>query len=123
MTLHVLFTKDGTPAWIGDKPRDGSEPVEDKSIEFLAAHRRTLKGNWVARTIPEPVPPTPEEIAAEAELAYAAALEARDRALREALAAEADPQFFRWQRGEAEKADWLAAVAGVKARFPKPDKP
>jgi len=122
MTLHVLFTKDGVPGWIGAAPREGSEPVEDLGIEFLAAHRRTPKGNWVARIVPEPVLPTPEEIAAEAEMAYATALEARDRALRDALAAEADPQFFRWQRGEAEKADWLAAVAGVKARFPKPDK-
>ena len=67
MTLHVLLTKDGIPAWIGAAPREGSEPVEDMSIEFLAAHRRTAKGNWVARMIPEPVPPTPEEIAAEAE--------------------------------------------------------
>jgi len=77
----------------------------------------------VARVIAEPAPPTPEEIAAEAEAAYAAAVAARDLALREALAAEADPQFFRWQRGEAAKEDWLAAVAGVKARFPKPDRP
>lgn len=123
MTLHVLFTKDGIPAWIGAAPREGSEPVEDMSIEFLAAHRRTAKGNWVARMIPEPVPPTPEEIAAEEAATYAAAQEARDQALREALAAEADPQFFRWQRGEAEKADWLAAVAEVKARFPKPERP
>lgn len=121
MTLHVLFTKDGIPGWIGDQPREGSEPVEDKSIDFLAAHRRTAKGNWVARVIPEPVAPTPEEIAAAAEAAYVVALEARDQALREALAAEADPQFFRWQRGEAEKQDWLAAVAAVKARFPKPE--
>lgn len=67
MTLHVLFTNDGIPAWIGAAPLEGSEPVEDMSIEFLAAHRRTPKGNWVARMIPEPVPPTPEEIAAEAE--------------------------------------------------------
>lgn len=123
MTLHVLFTKDGIPGWIGAAPREGSEPVEGLSIEFLAGHRRTAKGNWVARVIPEPVPPTPEEIAAEAEAGYAAALEARDLALREALAAEADPQFFRWQRGEAEKEDWLAMVARVKARFPKPDRP
>lgn len=45
MTLHVLLTKDGIPAWIGAAPREGSEPVEDMSIEFLAAHRRTAKGN------------------------------------------------------------------------------
>lgn len=123
MTLHVLFTKDGIPGWIGNAPREGSEPVEGLTIEFLAGHRRTAKGNWLARAISEPVAPTPAEIAAEAEAAHAAALEARDRALREALAAEADPQFFRWQRGEADREGWLGAVVSVKARFPKPEKP
>lgn len=121
--LHVLFTKDGIPGWIGMDPREGSEPVEGLTVEFMAAHRRTPKGNWVARMIPDPLPPTPAEIAAEAESAYVAAQEARDCALREALAAEADPKLFLWQRGEAERADWLAAVADVKARFPKPEKP
>ena len=52
MTLHVLFTKDGVPGWIGAAPREGSEPVEDLGIEFLAAHRRRPKGNWVARIVP-----------------------------------------------------------------------
>jgi hypothetical protein len=31
---------------------------------------------------------------------------------------ESDPIFFKWQRGEATQADWLAAVAAVKTRFP-----
>lgn len=123
MTLHVLFTKDGTPAWIGPEPCDGSEAVDDKTVEFLAAHRRTAKGNWVARPVAGPVAPTSEEIAARTEAEFQAALEERDVALRVALAADADPQFFRWQRGETSKEDWLAAVAGVKARFPKPERP
>lgn len=121
MTLHILFTKDGIPGWIGNEPREGSEPVEGLTVEFLAAHRRTARGKWVERTPPVEVEPSAEEIAARREAAYQAALSARDEALRLALAAEADPLFFRWQRGEAEKADWLAAVAEVKARFPKPD--
>ena len=33
---------------------------------------------------------------------------------------EADPVFFRCQRDEAPREDWLATVAAVKARFPKP---
>lgn len=123
MTLHVLFTENGIPGWIGSAPREGSEPVEDMTIEFLAAHRRTAKGKWVARLQPVPSEPTPEELAAQRAAEYQAALAARDQALREALAAEADPLFFLWQRGEAVKEDWLAAVAEVKARFPKPDCP
>ncbi len=121
--LHVLFTRDGIPAWIGDQPREGSEAVGDLGIEFLAAHRRTAKGIWVARPLPVPVVPTAEELAAEAEAGFQAALVARDEALRVALAAEADPQFFRWQRGESAKEDWLATVAEVKARYPKPSRP
>ena len=54
MTLHVLFTKEGIPGWIGTEPREGSEAVEDLTLEYLVAHRRTTKGNWVAR--PAPVP-------------------------------------------------------------------
>lgn len=123
MVHHVLFTKDGTPAWIGEEPCAGSEAVEDLTVEFLAAHRRTVRGNWVARVRPTPTEPTPEELAARAEVDYQSALADRDQALREALAIEADPQFFRWQRGEATKEGWLEAVAGVKARFPKPAKP
>lgn len=120
MTLHVLFTDDGIPGWIGDAPREGSEPVEGLDIDFLAAHRRTLRGKWVARTAPVPVEPTAEDLAAEAEAAYQAAVAERDLAVREALAIEADPLFFRWQREEATREDWMAAVAAVKARFPKP---
>ena len=120
MTLHVLFTKDGIPGWIGSEPRDGSEPVDGLTVEFLAGHRRTGRGKWVERTPPVAVEPSAEDIAAEREAEYQAALAARDEALRLSLAAEADPLFFRWQRGEVGKEDWLAAVAGVKARFPKP---
>lgn len=33
---------------------------------------------------------------------------------------EADPLFFKAQRGEATEAEWLALVAEIKARFPYP---
>jgi hypothetical protein len=123
MVLYVLFTKEGIPAWIGREPQEGSEAVEGLTVEYLAGHRRTTKGNWVERVAPVPVEPTPDELAARAQLAFEAARAERDQALREALAAEADPLFFQWQRGEVAKEDWLAAVAAVKARFPKPEKP
>ena len=122
MTLHVLFTEDGIPGWIGSAPCKGSEAVEDLTVAFLAAHRRTRKGNWVARDVPVPTAPLPEDLAVEREAGYQAALAARDEAVRLALAAEADPQFFLWQRGKATKEDWLATVAEVKARFPKPNR-
>jgi hypothetical protein len=123
MALNVLFTKDGTPFWVGSEPCAGSEPVEGMTVEFLAAHRRTAKGAWVARPVPAAAIPTPEELTAQREAEYQATLAARDAALREALAEAADPLFFQWQRGEATKEDWLSAVAMIKARFPKPEKP
>ena len=36
-------------------------------------------------------------------------------------AAEADPLFFKSQRGEATTAEWEAKVAEIKARYPYPD--
>jgi hypothetical protein len=49
-------------------------------------------------------PPTPEQIEALRRAAYQA---------------EADPLFFKAQRGEATHEDWLAKVAEIKARFPE----
>lgn len=122
MTLHVLFSGDGTPVWVGPEPREGSEPVEELTVEFLAGHRRTAKGAWVDRPVAVARQLSAEEEAVLREAEYQAALAARDQALREALAVEADPLFFQWQRGEVDKDDWLAAVAEVKARHPKPER-
>jgi hypothetical protein len=64
--------------------------------------------------------PTDEEI--QAEVARLQALEpARiaDVKRRAAYAVEADPLFFKAQRGEATLAEWQAKVAEIKARYPK----
>lgn len=41
----------------------------------------------------------------------------KEEAIRLALAAEADPIFFKSQRGEATHQDWLDKVTEVKARY------
>lgn len=56
---------------------------------------------------PEPKPKTAEEIAA-------AVTAARSNAYRN----EADPLFFKAQRGEATNDEWLAKVGEIKARYP-----
>jgi hypothetical protein len=61
----------------------------------------------VADYVPPPAPTT-EELAAEAE--------ANRRA---AYIAEADPLFFKAQRGEATVQEWQDKVAEIKARYPK----
>lgn len=36
------------------------------------------------------------------------------------FAREADPIFFKWQRGEATEQDWLDKVAEIRERYPEP---
>jgi len=65
-----------------------------------------IGGRWDGKLF-EPAPevkPSAEQIAAQRTRAYAA---------------EADPLFFKWQRGEADRDDWIAKVEEIKARFPK----
>lgn len=52
--------------------------------------------------------PTPEQIRAEA-----------DAARKATYASEADPLFFKYQRGEATQQEWLDKIAEIKARYPK----
>lgn len=125
MTLHVLFTADGIPGWIGFEPREGSEemPATVKvgkldvacDVPFLAAYLRDpATGKWAKR--PKPPAPTAEERQAarqaqrRAERQEARRL-ARDAARRERLfdrlvdvAARLDPDFAK-------------AVADLEAEF------
>jgi hypothetical protein len=34
---------------------------------------------------------------------------------------EADPLFFKWQRGTATEAEWLDMIAAIKQRYPYPE--
>jgi hypothetical protein len=64
--------------------------------------------------------PTDAEI--QAEVARLTALEPARIATenrRAAYIAEADPLFFKAQRGEATMEEWQAKIADIKARFPK----
>lgn len=69
---------------------------------------------------------TPEEIAqAQAQAEQAAQAEAQwkidnaSQLRQQAYIAEADPLFFKAQRGEATMEEWQAKVAEIKTRFPK----
>lgn len=65
-----------------------------------------IGGAWTGREfLPAPEPKlTSEQIGAARARAYAA---------------EADPLFFKWQRGEIDRDEWIAKVEEIKARFPK----
>jgi hypothetical protein len=59
---------------------------------------------------------TPEQIAIEQEQQrIEQAIEDRKTAYTQ----EADPLFFKAQRGEATEQDWLDKIAEIKARYPK----
>lgn len=45
----------------------------------------------------------------------------RDAVRRVAYTQQADPLFFKWQRGEATEQEWLDAVAAVRAAHPDPE--
>jgi hypothetical protein len=59
-----------------------------------------------------------EMVAFEAEGGFAKQRAQQKRAT--AYVAEADPLFFKAQRGEATTDEWTAKVAEIKARFPYP---
>lgn len=64
----------------------------------------------------------PSDAEIEAEVARLTALEPARIATenrRAAYISEADPLFFKAQRGEATMEDWQAKVAEIRARFPK----
>ena len=64
----------------------------------------------------------PSDAEIEAEVARLTALEPARIATenrRAAYIAEADPLFFKAQRGEATMEEWQAKVAEIKTRFPK----
>ena len=58
---------------------------------------------YVAPPVPEPSPTTQEQIDALRKAAYQA---------------EADPLFFKWQRGESTEQAWLDKIADIRNRYP-----
>jgi hypothetical protein len=79
-----------------------------------------LRGNIIEWLDTEQTQPTDAEI--DTEVARLTALEPARIATenrRAAYIAEADPLFFKAQRGEATMEEWQAKVAEIKQRFPK----
>ena len=64
--------------------------------------------HWYAHLTPAAIKPPPPP-----------APQSTEALRRAAYQAEADPLFFKAQRGEAQQSDWLAKVAEIKSRFPE----
>ena len=97
---NVIVWVDGD-TWSGDK----KVVVVDDSVVVAIGF---IYNGGTSFAEPQPTPPTPEE---QAEMV---------RMQRQsAYIAEADPLFFKAQRGEVEQQVWLDKVAEIKARYPK----
>lgn len=92
-------------------PSDAVEITDAKHAELLEGQANGLRIVADKKGFPTLVAPTPltdEQLAAEADASRAAAY-------RE----EADPLFFKSQRGECSAEEWQAKIAEIRARFPK----
>ena len=96
------------PMWNPDKngilvkAENGDLEFVENGPEFDAL--KEMAADW--HDIPDPEP-TPAELLAQAKTARAAA-----------YANEADPLFFKWQRGEVAEQEWLDKVAEIRTRYP-----
>lgn len=87
---------------------EGDKPQFDRQRERLRETMEFAGDHYVRSWVVEPL--DADAIARNERLA---SLE-RSRRKRGDLAAFADPVFFKWQRGEATKQEWLDAVAQVE---------
>jgi hypothetical protein len=90
-----------------------ASPVYDEATQVATENGCVFTGSqwqtaWTVRD------KTAEELQAEAE-AQAARIEAQRS---EAYRNESDPIFFKYQRNEATKEEWLDKIAEIKARYP-----
>lgn len=84
----------------------------DSATQRLVPTEPYIDSGWVYTVKVENK--TPEELQAEEEAFNAFQKASRNQAYQQ----EADPLFFKWQRGEGTEAEWLAKVAEIKERFP-----
>jgi hypothetical protein len=90
-----------------------AKPVFDYTKNVIEETPVFIDGNWVQ--VFTVVDATPEEIQERITKLNNQASENRMDAYR----TESDPLFFKWQRGEADKQEWLYKVSEIKARYPK----
>jgi hypothetical protein len=81
-----------------------------------------LRGDELEWLIPDIPQPTEAEIQAELDRLIADQPRKEAQAARAAAyASEADPLFFKYQRGEATKEEWEAKIEEIRSRYPYPD--
>jgi hypothetical protein len=74
----------------------------------MEKHMNTLKATTPNSTTSDVSTPAPTK-------------EQQEAARQAAYQLEADPLFFKWQRGTATEAEWLDMIAEIKLRYPYPE--
>lgn len=85
-----------------------ADPSDPAGAELYAAAQSGDFGSVAEYVQPEPelIEPTAQQIAALRKAAY------QD---------EADPLFFKWQRGESTEQAWLDKIQDIRNRYPEPE--
>jgi len=83
---------------------NASIPPDDRNRDWCEYLEWVDAGNTAAPYVPVPV--TVEQVEAQR---------------RQAFQQEADPLFFKWQRGEATEQEWLGKVQQIRERYPYPE--
>ena len=127
MIVWAIFTDTGIPRWFGPEPTVGAEALEfDDDLDpvvvddLLKTYRRTPEGDWVLRDPVIPPEPTAEQIAAEAEANYQAAVAAWEVTVSAAIQASDAARAYLW--GEMTLTAYRAAAQAVRDSIPAPER-
>jgi hypothetical protein len=101
--VEVLSAYGVFPARVTEAPKPGERQVVE-SAGYLQSADGAWATAWRLRDM------TAQELEQ--------LLQSQEDQRRQAYQQEADPLFFKWQRGEATQQDWLNKVAEIKARQP-----
>jgi hypothetical protein len=82
--------------------------------EIEGKRAKWINNNWIYEDLPED-PTTSNPLTLEQQQ-FISQSERQGAYIR-----EADPLFFKWQRGEATEQEWLEKIAEIKARYPNPE--
>jgi len=108
----AVFNKN-TNTWEIKKDFRGSyQDLEGNEIKIEEIGQQVPEGYFTQSYLKEyhknkqEIPLTNEEVSIKRQIAYSK---------------ESDPIFFKWQRGEATKNEWLSSIEEIKQRYPKPE--
>ena len=90
--------------------------IDEPAPTIPEGQRAKWNGQWVFEDIPQPEPEPEPEPPTEEEQAEIVRMNRQS-----AFQQEADPLYFKAQRGEATMQEWQAKVQEIKDRFPYPE--